>query len=78
MAKRWTPAMEKVAKKKAKEMARNNGKEVKSTPTKEAWKRLIRNKYNILSSLCKAQSGGFLEVEGGLRPCAIERKMIAY
>lgn len=54
MAKRWTPAMEKVAKKKAKEMAKNHGKEVKSTPTKEAWKRLTRNKLAVVGMILLA------------------------
>ncbi|MDO5332268.1 MAG: ABC transporter permease, partial [Bacillota bacterium] len=54
MAKRWTPAMEKVAKKKAKEMAKHHGKEVKSTPTKEAWKRLVRNKLAVVGMILLA------------------------
>ena len=51
MAKLYTPAMAKVDKKKAREIARNNGKEVKSTPTKEAWKRLKRNKLAIVGMI---------------------------
>ena len=48
MAKRNTPAMEKIAKQKAKAIAKNHGKEVKSTPGKEAWKRLLRNKLAVV------------------------------
>ena len=43
--------MAKVDKRKAKELARNNGKEVKSSPTKEAWKRLKRNKLAIVGMI---------------------------
>ena len=50
MAKLYTPAMAKVDKRKARELAKHNGKEVKSTPTKEAWKRLKRNKLAIVGS----------------------------
>ena len=48
MAKLYTPAMAKVDKRKARELAKHNGKEVKSTPAKEAWKRLKRNKLAIV------------------------------
>ena len=46
MAKRWTPAMEKVAKQKNKES--KGGKNGGSTPAKEAWKRLKRNKLALV------------------------------
>ena len=48
MAKRHTPAMAKVAARKAKEMAKNHGKEVQSSPGREAWKRLKRNRLAIV------------------------------
>jgi len=48
MAKRITPAMQKIAKQKEKEMAKHNGQAVKSTPTREAWKRLKRNKLALI------------------------------
>ena len=48
MAKMYTPAMAKIEAKKAKEKARNHGKEVKSSPAKEAWKRLVRNKLAVV------------------------------
>ena len=51
MAKLYTPAMAKVDRKKAREIARHQGKEVKSSPTKEAWKRLKRNKLAIVGMI---------------------------
>ena len=51
MAKLYTPAMAKVDRKKARDLARHNGKEVKSSPTKEAWKRLKRNKLAIVGMI---------------------------
>ena len=51
MAKLYTPAMAKVDKKKAKELKKNAGKEVKSSPTREAWKRLKRNKLAIVGMI---------------------------
>ena len=48
MAKLYTPAMAKVAAKKEKELAKNHGKEVQSSPGKEAWKRLKRNRLAIV------------------------------
>lgn len=48
MAKLYTPAMAKIEARKAKEIARNHGKEVKSSPAKEAWKRLVRNKLAVV------------------------------
>ena len=48
MAKLYTPAMAKVEAKKAKEIARNHGKEPKNSPAKEAWKRLVRNKLAVV------------------------------
>lgn len=48
MAKLYTPAMAKIEAKKAKELARNHGKQKKSSPAKEAWKRLIRNKLAVV------------------------------
>jgi len=48
MAKMYTPAMAKIDAKKAKEKARHHGKEVTSSPAKEAWKRLIRNKLAVI------------------------------
>ncbi|MCQ2553474.1 MAG: ABC transporter permease, partial [Clostridia bacterium] len=47
MAKRLTPAMQVVIKQREKEIARNHGKEVRSTPAREAWKRLKRNKLAV-------------------------------
>lgn len=47
MAKLYTPAMAKVEKKLARQNARHHGKEIKSSPGREAWKRLKRNKLAI-------------------------------
>lgn len=51
MAKLYTPAMAKIDKIKAKELARNHGRELKSSPGREAWKRLKRNKLAILGMI---------------------------
>ena len=51
MAKLYTPAMAKVDKKKARELRRHQGKEVRSTPAKEAWKRLKRNRLAIVGMI---------------------------
>ena len=48
MAKLYTPAMAKIDRKKARELAKHHGKEIKSTPAREAWKRLKRNKLAIV------------------------------
>ncbi len=48
MAKRWTPAMEKVAKSQSKDAKKHGGKATGSTPAKEAWKRLKRNKLALV------------------------------
>ena len=51
MAKLYTPAMAKIERKKAKELKRNKGKALKSSPTREAWKRLKRNKLAIVGMI---------------------------
>ncbi len=43
--------MAKVEKRKAKELARHHGKEIKATPMREAWKRLKRNKIAIIGMI---------------------------
>lgn len=51
MAKLYTPAMAKIEAKKARELKKHHGKEVKSSPAKEAWKRLIRNKLAVIGMI---------------------------
>ena len=51
MAKLYTPAMAKVEKKRAKDISRNHGKELSSSPGKEAWKRLKRNRLAIVGMI---------------------------
>ena len=43
--------MAKVEKRKARELARHHGKEIKATPMREAWKRLKRNKLAIIGMI---------------------------
>ncbi len=50
MAKLYTPAMEKVDRRKAKE-ARHRDPNAKSSPTREAWKRLKRNRLAIVGMI---------------------------
>lgn len=54
MAKMHTPAMERIEKKKAKELRRHHGKTVKSSPAREAWKRLKRNRLALVGMIVLA------------------------